>query len=113
MNIELRAWVKLEDWTSTMLYNEHLSNWKLEELQSNNENVKVMKSIGYRDSNGDMIFESDIVSNEAWFFGEVYFDEKELQWKMKAENGSTQAFSWYIDNDYHKLTVTGNKYLNA
>lgn len=113
MNTELRAWAKLEDWTYVMLDNEALWNFTLSELQAEHNGYTIMRSIWYRDINWDMIFEWDIVANEAGYSWEVYFDEKELQWRMRAENGSTQAFSWYIGNDYHTLSIIGNKYLNS
>lgn len=76
---------------------------------NDNEKVKYCQYIGFIDKNGKKIYKDDLVQNEAWFIGLVYFSINDLQWKMKSMDGtSSHTFSWYRDNDNHKLEVIGN-----
>lgn len=110
MDIEFRAWAKLETWEKMMFDNEALSSWTLLDIQDQDNWCVIMQSTWLRDKNGDMIFESDIINT-----GEHDFEKNLIvEWNQKIAgfqmvNTTTRSFSYF---NPEKTEIIGNIFEN-
>lgn len=110
MDTRLRVWANLENWEKMMFDNDSISDWRLFELQDENNRCVIMQSTWLKDKNGDMIFESDIINT-----GEHDFEKNLIvEWNQKIAwfqmvNTTTRSFSYF---DPSKTEIIGNIFEN-